>query len=158
MGTPSQIDLTFSSDLPASADDVWSVVASMKGVNAELGPWIRMTHPPGLDRLDQVAIVPGERLFHSWLLLGGVVPIDRHRLVLERIVEHGFDEESTSVLQRRWRHERRVERRPHGGCCVTDRLVVVPRIGLVAPLVERIVTALFAHRHRRLRARFGPPA
>ncbi|QGG96712.1 hypothetical protein [Actinomarinicola tropica] len=151
------IDLTFTTDLDSSAEAVWSVVATMPGVNAELGPWVRMTHPRGLGRIDEVEVVPGAPLFSSWLLLLGIVPIDRHRLVLDRVLARGFDEDSTSWLQRRWRHERRVEDRPGGGCVVTDRLVVVPRVGPAAPLVRRIVAAVFAHRHRRLRRRFGTP-
>lgn len=153
----SPIDLTFTSELDSSAEAVWSVVATMEGVNAELGPWVRMTYPRGLGRIDEVDVVPGTPLFASWLLLAGIVPIDRHRLTLERVVDHGFDEDSTSWLQRRWRHERRVEERPGGGCVVTDRLLVEPRVGPAAPLVRRIVAAVFAHRHRRLRRRFGTP-
>lgn len=155
MGSRREIDLSFTSALAAAVDEVWAVVTTMDGVNAELRPWIRMTHPSGLDRLDAVDVEPGEPLFASWLLLGGVLPIDRHRLALERVVEHGFDEDSTSLLQRRWRHERRVDALPGGGCRLTDHLVVVPRVGLVRPVVERIVSAVFRHRHRRLVARFG---
>ena len=43
-----------------------------------------------------------------------------------------------------------------GTCTVTDRLVVEPRVGLLRPVVERVVRFLFDHRHRCLVERFGP--
>lgn len=146
------MELCFASWLPTDPATVFRVIRTMEGVNRELRPWIRMTFPPRhatlLDEESQGVS------FASWLLALGVVPFDRHRLTLERIYQgpevYGFDEESTSWLQRRWRHERRVVAAP-GGCEVIDRLVVVPRVGVVAPIVRRIVQALFEHRHRVLR-------
>ena len=98
----------------------------------------------------------GEVLFHSWLLAGGVVPFDRHSLVLTSITDGvGFVEESTTWLQRRWRHERTLEDLSSGGTRITDQVVVVPRLGLARPVTARVVGRTFAHRHRRLVARFG---
>lgn len=146
----------FRSSVAASPDDVWAVVSTMDGVNAELGPWIRMTHPPHLRSLADAPVVPGQVVIRSWLLAGGVLPIDRHALGLERVDPGvGFAEASTSWLQRRWRHERRLTAVAGGGCLVADRLEVQPRLRFATPVVARIVTALFEHRHRRLRARFG---
>lgn len=154
MATP--IDLTFRSRVRAGRDEVWSVVSSMAGVNAELMPFVKMTHPRDRTSLEGETIVPGEVVFRSWLLLGGVVPFDRHALALERVMAgEGFDEESTSWLQRRWRHERRLIDEGDGTCTVTDHLVVAPRVALLTPLAERIVRFLFGHRHRRLLRRFG---
>jgi hypothetical protein len=125
-------------------------------VNAELMPFVRMTHPRDRTTLDGETIAPGEVVFHSWLLVGGVVPFDRHALALERVIEdEGFDEDSTSWLQRRWRHERRLIDEGDGTCTVTDHLVVEPRVPLVRPLAARVVRFLFGHRHRRLVRRFG---
>lgn len=128
----------------------------MAGVNAELGPWLRMTHPADRADLATTEVSPGEVVFHSWLLALGVVPFDRHALAFEQLGDGGFVEESTSWLQRRWRHERRVAARPDGGCSVTDVLVVVPRLPPARPLVAALVRAVFRHRHRRLVRRFGP--
>lgn len=153
---PQPIDLTFSSRVRARRDEVWAVVSTMAGVNAELMPFVRMTHPRGHTTLDGGTIAPGEVVFHSWLLVGGVVPFDRHALALERVIEdEGFDEDSTSWLQRRWRHERRLIDEGDGTCTVTDHLVVEPRVPLVRPLAARVVRFLFGHRHRRLVRRFG---
>lgn len=137
---------------------MWAVVSTMDGVNAELRPFVRMTHPAHLQSLADAEIVPGEVVFHSWLLAGGVLPFDRHALALERVIDgEGFDEESTSWMQRRWRHERRLIDHDDGTCTVTDHLVVEPRLGLLRPLGARVVRFLFGHRHRRLVERFGTP-
>lgn len=151
-----EIDLSFSSTLRAPRPEVWAVVSTMSGVNAELRPFVRMTYPNLAEQLSHAAIVPGQVLFRSWLLAGSVIPIDRHDLALERVIDgEGFDEESTSMLQRRWRHERRLIDTPEGGCVVRDRLVIVPRLSIARPMVARTVRFLFDHRHRVLRKRFG---
>ena len=54
-----------------------------------------------------------------------------------------------------WEHERTLEPLPAGGARVSDRVEFVPRIRLTARLHRAVIRALFAHRHRRLRARFG---
>jgi ligand-binding SRPBCC domain-containing protein len=139
------IDLRFSSRLAASAGEVWAVASTMDGVNAELRPFVRMTHPAHVQLLTEASIGLG------------VLPFDRHALRLERVLDgEGFDEESTSWMQRRWRHERRVIDHGDGTCTVTDHLIVVPRLGLLRPVVARVVAFLFTQRHRRLVERFGP--
>lgn len=149
------ITLSFESRLQAPTADVWRAVSTMDGVNHELMPMMRMTHPPDAGSLDDGRAIPGVVLFKSWLLLFGVLPIDRHSLVLDRLLAgEGFDEHSHSWLQRVWIHQRRV--RPDGeGCRVTDQLAFEPRIRIAGAMVAPIVKALFEHRHRRLRLRFG---
>ena len=151
------VRLRFESSLAADASTVWAHATAMDGVNFELGPWVRMSVPKTFAgrSIDQAR--PGVVLFHSWLLAFGVLPFDRHALRLEAIGPGmRFDEHSTSWMQRVWRHHRRVE--PQGaGCVVIDELEVVPRAA-PAFLIRGIVGALFAHRHRRLRRRFGAAA
>jgi ligand-binding SRPBCC domain-containing protein len=151
------IALEFRSRVAAPPDVVWRVVATMDGVNAELAPWLRMTHPPDRADLRAQMVPPGAVVFHSWLLLFGVLPVDRHALSFESLHERGFDERSTSWSNRIWIHRRRVE--PDGdGSQVMDQLWFEPRLSPLAPLVRRFVGALFRHRHARLRARFGTRA
>ncbi len=152
-------ELQRSSELRAPAAEVWRHASSMRGVNDELGPWVRMTHPTWATDLSSVDPQLGQVAFRSWLLALGVVPFDRHALGLVEVHDRGergggFVEESTSWLQRRWRHEREVEPSNGGGCSVTDRLVVRPRLAPAA-VVQPVVSALFGHRHRRLVRRFG---
>lgn len=154
---PRGFELELTSTLRAPAAEVWRHASSMAGVNAELAPWVRMTHPSHLTDLSSGPVPLGEVAFRSWLLALGVVPFDRHALRLVELDDRGdaggFVEESSSWLQRRWRHERTVA--PSGeGCSVRDRLVVEPRLPLSGPS-RRVVGALFRHRHRRLADRFG---
>ena len=154
----SVIALEFASSLDADPADVWAAVSTMQGVNFELHPFIHMSSPAA-HRALPASIVPGQVIFRSWLLLFRVLPFDRHALALDQFDEgHGFVEESSSWLQRRWRHERRLATDAAGHCLVTDRLVIEPRVQLALPVVELVVKHLFRHRHRRLRRRFGPGA
>jgi hypothetical protein len=151
--TGSPVVLEFESELVAGRASVWARVTTMEGVNAELRPFVRMTHPPALPSLAHVDFAPGEVLLKSWVLLFGIVPCDRHSLALTRVTNGtGFLEDSTSWLQRAWHHERTLADSNDGGCIVVDRLTIEPRISATAPLVRMIVGALFTHRHRRLRA------
>lgn len=148
--------LRFSSHLSASTADVWASISTMPGVNYELLPLLRMTHPKAAAWTPLEEAPLGRCAFASYLLLLGVLPFDRHALTLVRVDRgQGFVEDSTSLLQRRWRHERRIAARADGGCVLTDELLFVPRLGLLTPLVRRIVEAIFRHRHRRLLRRFG---
>jgi ligand-binding SRPBCC domain-containing protein len=150
------IEVERSSELASPAEVVWAHATSMAGVNAELRPWLRMTVPRGLELRPRVIEPPGEFAFHSWLLLGGVLPIDRHALGFEAMSpeERWFHERSSSWLQREWVHWRSVEATQRG-CRLTDRVTCVPKVAMLEPLVGRIVNAVFDHRHRVLRAMFG---
>lgn len=146
---------SISSRLVAPADRVWARVTTFEGVNDELRPVMRMTAPAHVRELDEQTVVLGERLFRSWILLFGVLPVDYDDLTLVEL-EPGrrFLERSPMLSMRSWQHERVVE--PHGGgCTVTDRLEFEPRLPLPA---APVIGALFRHRHRRLRRRFGSPA
>ena len=71
---PRSHSLTFASELNASSSSVWAVVGTMKGVNDELGPWLRMTSPPEASTLRIEDAPLGQPLFASWVLLGGLLP------------------------------------------------------------------------------------
>lgn len=146
--------LQFVSRLAADAATVWTHATTMEGVNHELMPFVRMSVPGQHAGLSIAHAPVGELLFHSWLLAFGVLPFDRHSLRLAAVGPGmRFDEDSHTWLQRRWRHHRRVEP-VAGGCVLTDELEIQPRAA-PALVVRWIVSALFAHRHRRLSRRFG---
>ncbi len=157
MASPVVVERT--SRLAAPTGPVWRHATSMDGVNAELGPWVRMTHPAWATDISAAPELLGRVAFRSWLLAGGVVPFDRHALRLVAVEDRGlrggaFEEDSTSWLQRRWRHDRVVE--PAGtGTRVTDTVRIEPRVGFARPVTAVVVGFLFTHRHRRLVARFG---
>ena len=143
-----------SSRLDAPAERVWEHATTPEGVNDELRPFVRMTHPADVGFTPET-VVPGERLFRSWILLFGVVPIDYDDITLVRIDPgRGFLERSPMGSQRVWEHERRIE--PDGtGCVVVDRVLHQPRAPVGGRWQSKLFRQFFLHRHRRLRRRFG---
>jgi ligand-binding SRPBCC domain-containing protein len=143
------------SRLSASPDAVWERVSTFEGVNDELGPVLRMTAPASVRALDPADVVLGERIFRSWVLLFGVLPIDYDDLTLIALEPgRGFHERSRMLSMRVWEHERTLTA-DGSGCVVRDRLGFEPRLPGMGPLLERVIRATFRHRHKRLRRRFG---
>ena len=145
------------SELAAGAEEVWAHATSPAGVNYEMAPWLRMTFPRDVE-VRTKAWTPGHTLFRSWLLVGGVLPLEYDDVAFVA-VDPGrrFLERSTLLSQRVWEHERVVEPLgPSGDACrVTDRLGFEPRIASLGAVYEAVFRRVFAHRHRRLRKRFG---
>ncbi len=143
-----------SSKLGVPAERFWAE-QSMATVNFELGPWIRMSCPQqwrGLQLKDWNGHAP---LFKSWVLLLGLLPIDRHCFgTLALGPNMCFVESSSSWLMRTWRHERIVTD-AGAGCEVVDHISFEPRFTWLSAWVKSIYALVFRHRHARLRARFG---
>jgi hypothetical protein len=104
--------------------------------------------------IDDVEV--GASLGRSWILLGGLVPVDFDDLRLVEL-EPGrrFLERSRTLSFSVWQHERVVEPLGEGRCRLTDRLGFELRPALAwmpgaAGLARAIVAAIFRHRHRRL--------
>jgi len=141
--------------LAAPRLSVWAHAATMAGVNAELAPLARMTHPRGMDRLDLDAVPLGRRAFRSWVLLFGVLPVEYDDLTFVSLdAGYGFREASPLLTQRVWIHERRLED-VAGGCRLTDSLTFEPRIAWLGGLQRHLFRFFFRHRHRQLRRIFG---
>lgn len=149
------IEVERTSELASSAEVVWSHATSMAGVNVELRPWLRMTAPRAVD-LRPRTIDAYEFAFHSWLLLGGILPFDRHALGFDAMApeQFWFHERSSSWLQREWLHRRSIEATAEG-CRLTDRVLCTPRLKLAEAVTRRFIEAIFEHRHRVLRSLFG---
>ncbi len=129
----------------------------MDTVNYELGPWIRMSAPDAWRRLKLEDWSGIHSLFESWILLFGVVPIDRHAFgTLDLGPERKFVETSTSWINRHWRHER-VVAPAAGGCEIVDSIDFAPRLRALSAVLEPVYRLVFRHRHARLRARYGSP-
>jgi ligand-binding SRPBCC domain-containing protein len=149
-----------SSRIAAPAERVWERVTSAEGINDELRPILRMTVPAGLTGLSAGDVPVGEVLGRSWILLFGVLPIDYDDICLVEL-EPGrrFLERSSLLSMKAWEHERVVEAAGDGACEITDRVSFQVRPWLVAiggeRIAEAVLTRLFAHRHRRLAARFA---
>jgi ligand-binding SRPBCC domain-containing protein len=142
------------SRLDAPRERVYAFVTTMAGVNHELWPIARMTHPRGMASLDGRAIPLRTPIFRSWVLLFGVLPIDFDEITFLRFDHEGFSEDSRMLSQRVWRHERTL-RDDSGGCVIDDRIEWEPKVMALAPIFDRAFRLTFENRHRRLRARFG---
>jgi hypothetical protein len=122
------VEVVTATELSASPDTVWARVASLDGINHELGPWMRMTAPRGAE-LSPATVPLGRRWFRSWILLFGVLPFDYDHLCIERIEPgSGFLERSTMLSARTWEHERTLRPLEDGGARLTDRVAFVPRL------------------------------
>lgn len=148
------------SHLSAPARDVWDRATTPAGINHELMPVYRMTLPPAFRGRGIGDVSPGTHLGRSWLLLGGLIPVDFDDLTIAEL-EPGrrFLEQSSMLMFSHWQHERIVDPAP-AGCVVTDQVSFVLRRPLrwvpgLGRAVERVVGALFSHRHRRLVAHWG---
>lgn len=147
------------------AAEAWARATSPAGINDELRPWLRMTIPGRLHGLGIGDVRVGEPLGRSWILLGGILPVEYDDIRLAEL-EPGrrFLERSSMLALGVWQHERIVEPAGEGACRVTDRLGFELRFPLARlpgarRLARAIVAALFRHRHRRLAsfaARSGP--
>ena len=147
----------FSSRLAAPAAEVWAHATSMRGVNRELSPLARMTHPRELSVLEPDLVPLGQRAFRSWIFAFGLVPIDYDDLTFVELGPGRFLERSPMLTQREWQHERVIEQAP-GGSTITDRISFAPRVSWLGPLFLAVFRMAFALRHRNLRRIFGVPA
>jgi hypothetical protein len=150
-------EFRIASSLRAEPAAVWERAMSSEGINAELGPVLRMTVPRGLDSLDPHTLEPGP-LGRSWILLFGLLPVDYDDIGLVRIeTGRGFLERSTMLSQRLWEHERTVEAGGEG-TVIVDRVAWEPRPPLPGRLPRPLFAAVFRWRHRQLRRHFdGTP-
>ncbi len=147
-------EFRIASSLRAEPAAVWERATSPEGINAELGPVLRMTVPRGVESLDLRTLEPG-RLGRSWVLLFGLIPFDYDDISLVRIEpERGFLERSRMLSQRLWEHERTFEKDGEG-TVIEDRLAWEPRVPLPGRLLRPLIAAFFRHRHRQLQRHFG---
>ena len=132
--------------------------ATLQEVNTELAPWVRMTAPAEWRDRPLREWPSGRTLFKSWVLLFGLLPVDLHYFFLQSVdPQSGFEERSSSVMNRRWVHIRRIVPVP-GGCSIIDHLTVEPRIPMFGAVLVPVYEAIFRSRHRRLLQKYGKPA
>lgn len=145
------IDIT--SRVPRPVHELWPIVTSADGVNAELSPLLKMTFPSNGFDFSKAPLK--QTLFTSWILLLGFLPFDRHNFVLHEIGSSHFIETSHTLLQKLWRHERYLTTQGDS-TDVLDVVTVLPRLSFMKPLTNRIVAFIFRHRHKQL-SRLYPP-
>lgn len=145
------------SQIPATPQAVWDRVVTPEGINDEMRPWMTMSVPKGAEGVTIDNLQVGQPVGRAWIRLFGVLPFEYDYLTVA-LVEPGrrFREESTMLAMREWVHDRTVEASPDGQSQVTDVITFSPRLGfwLSCPIMRRVLSAFFGHRHRRLRAHF----
>jgi ligand-binding SRPBCC domain-containing protein len=142
----------------APAEQVCARVVTPEGINDEVRPWMTMSMPRGAKSLTVDNVPVGTPIGRCWLRLLGVVPFDYDRLTIAELVPgRSFDEQSTMMSMRRWRHERSVTPDGDGKTVVRDCITFELRapLRLATPAVATGLRALFGHRHRRLQNHFA---
>jgi ligand-binding SRPBCC domain-containing protein len=149
------VRLSFTTEVPASVEDVWAWSTSIRGIKLEMWPVLKITFPKGMTGIDKDTTLQ-KPLCRCQFLLLGLVPIDMSKLTfVEFDPGHRFVEQSPLLSMRSWRHERIVT--PSAmGTLVTDNLEFSPRLG--APLVRFFVRKFFEHRHAVLARTFARKA
>src|ERR1700741_992915 len=141
----------------APADQVWARVVTPEGINDELRPWMTMSMSRGAESLTVDTVPIGTPIGRAWMRLFGVLPFDYGQVCIAELVRgHGFDEQSTMMSMRQWRHQRSVTPDGDSKTIVRERITFQLRGPLrpATPLVAAGLRALFGHRHRRLQRLF----
>ncbi|EFV15029.1 hypothetical protein [Segniliparus rugosus] len=141
----------------APTDKVWALVTTQEGINHEMGPYLKMTMPKAFRGKSIADVAPGTHIGKSFLLLFGAVPFGFDDITVAQI-EPGrmFREESAMTGMRTWVHHRTLE--PDGAkTIVTDAVTLAPHLPIpgLHKLLAKILSAFFAHRHRRLQGYFA---
>lgn len=139
------------SRLAVSVNVLSEQVLTMNGVNHELSPWINMSAPDDWQAKAISNWPENTALFHSWIRLFGVIPIDCHTFRFSEVSDRGFNEASSSWMNKHWQHTRTLLPLDSNGVLVSDRVAYQSRLGPLGWLFLPVYKALFKHRHRRLR-------
>ncbi len=142
------------SDLAAHTAELWDHAVSPVDVNAELRPLLSMSFPDGVEDIT-TGWEPGRFRFRSWILLGGLIPVEYDDIAFAEVQPgHSFCETSSMASQSLWSHERVVEALP-GGARISDHLTFAARLPMLEPLYGWVFRWVFQWRHYNLRRRYG---
>ena len=148
----STVRVKFESKVPRTPDELWNWSTSVRGVDAEMGPVLKLDFPKGMTHIPRDGSGLGKPLGNCKFLLFGIVPVDLSRLTFVE-VEPGrrFVEQSPLLSMKSWRHERVIEPAV-GGTKVIDTLEFTPRFA--TGLVKWFISKFFQHRHTVLEREF----
>jgi ligand-binding SRPBCC domain-containing protein len=148
----STVRVKFESRVPTSPAELWNWSTSVHGVDAEMGPVLKLDFPKGMTHIPRDGSGLGQPLGNCKFLLFGVVPVDMSRLTFVE-VEPGrrFVEQSPLLSMKSWRHERVIAPGPDG-TRVVDSLEFTPRFA--TRVVTWAISTFFEHRHAVLKRTF----
>jgi ligand-binding SRPBCC domain-containing protein len=148
----STVRVQFESKVPTSPEELWDWSTSVRGVDAEMNPILKLEFPEGMTELPQDKSKLGRPLGNCKFRLFGVLPVDLSRLTFVE-VEPGrrFVEQSPLLSMKAWRHEREI-RPAVGGTRLVDTLEFTPRFA--TGIVKWFISRFFQHRHEVLRRQF----
>ena len=147
------IEFEYSSELKVDAEILRRDAFTMKGVNFELFPLVKMTSTTRYSNTSILEWPKNQQVFTSILLLGGIVPIDYHNFTFVALESDGFEECSNTLMNKEWKHKRTIK--DFGGnALVIDNVSYKSRIYFVGLLMKPIYKFIFKHRHKRLREKY----
>jgi hypothetical protein len=142
------------SELAVSSNELAHDTLNMSGVNYELGPLLKMSAPDIWQSKSITDWPTNQNLFTSNILLLGLIPIDRHYFNFKTIDSFGFKENSKSLMNSLWSHERLIKSVGYGSV-IKDVIIYESKLGILGNLFMPIYKAIFKHRHNRLRAKYS---
>ncbi len=145
-------DYTFKvqSSILLNCSDVWNIITTMEQVNNELYPFARMTYPINKNHFCKLIETPNKKIFTSWILLFGFLPIDIHFFKLEKLEEgKAFYENSSSIMHKYWKHTRLLIAE-NKNTILIDEVHFSPRVPLLGAILFPIYKKIFSNRHRQL--------
>jgi hypothetical protein len=139
--------------LAVSSSELAHDTLNMSGVNYELGPLLKMSAPDLWQSKSITEWPTNQNIFSSNILLLGLIPIDRHFFNFKTVDSFGFKENSKSLMNSLWSHERLIKS-AGSGSVIKDVIIYQSKLGIVGNLFMPIYKAIFKHRHNRLRAKY----
>jgi ligand-binding SRPBCC domain-containing protein len=148
----STVRVKFESKVPRTPGELWDWSTSVRGVDAEMGPVLKLDFPKGMTHIPRDGSGLNRALGNCKFLLFGFLPVDLSRLTFVE-VEPGrrFVEQSPLLSMKSWRHERVIEPTADG-TKVVDKLEFTPRFA--TGLVKWFISKFFQHRHAVLEREF----
>jgi len=148
----STVRVKFESKVPRTASELWAWSTSVRGVDAEMGPVLKLEFPKGMTHIPRDGSGLNKPLGNCKFLLFGLVPVDLSRLTFVE-VDPGrrFVEQSPLLSMKSWRHER-VIAPGADGTRVVDTLEFTPRFA--TGIVTWFISKFFQHRHTVLKRVF----
>ena len=147
------MEFEYTSELKVGAEILRRDAFTMEGVNFELFPLIKMTSPKTHTSKSILEWPKNERVFTSVLLLLGFIPVDCHSFNFIGLEHDGFEEHSSTFMNKIWNHKRTIIDAGNRSL-VVDKVSYQSRTPLIGSLMKPLYKFIFEHRHNRLRSKY----